>query len=118
MLLALACLWKYPALILVFVLSLDALRSGRRPWRAILTFGLIFGGVQLGLAALYGAPHLLHVLDSLAAGKVINRITVHPEARKSALLALDRMLALTGAGKPSAQPDTALTTALAPSLTD
>ncbi|MCK6513524.1 hypothetical protein L6R46_00505 [Myxococcota bacterium] len=65
-LLALACLWKYPALILVFVLSLDALRSGRRPGRAIFSFGLIFGGVQLGLAALYGAPHLLHVLSEAA----------------------------------------------------
>ena len=43
--LGLACLWKYPALILTFVLTLDALRTGRRPWRATFTFGLIFGGV-------------------------------------------------------------------------
>ncbi|MEY3211408.1 MAG: Dolichyl-phosphate-mannose-protein mannosyltransferase, partial [Pseudomonadota bacterium] len=65
-LLGLACLWKYPALILVFVLTLDALRTGRRPWRAIFTFGLIFGGAQLGLAAVYGEPHLLHVLTEAA----------------------------------------------------
>ena len=65
-LLGLACSWKYPALILVFVLTLDALRTGRRPWRALLTFGLIFGGVQLSLTALYGAPHLLHVLSEAA----------------------------------------------------
>ena len=39
-------------------------------------------------------PHLLWVLDHLAAGKVVNRITVHPKPRAQALLALDRMLAL------------------------
>jgi quinolinate synthase len=38
--------------------------------------------------------HLLWVLDNLAGGKVVNRIRVHPEARRTALLALDRMLAL------------------------
>ena len=65
-LLGLACSWKYPALILAFVLTLDALRSGRRPWRAALGFGLIFGGVQLGLAARYGEPHLLQVLTNAA----------------------------------------------------
>ena len=46
-------------------------------------------------------PHLLWVLDHLAAGKTVNRITVHPEARKSALLALDRMLELTSPAKPA-----------------
>jgi quinolinate synthase len=39
-------------------------------------------------------PHLLWVLDNLAQGKVVNRITVLPEVRRLALLALDRMLAL------------------------
>jgi len=39
-------------------------------------------------------PHLLWVLDNLAAGKVVNRVHVHPEARGPALDALDRMLAL------------------------
>ena len=44
-------------------------------------------------------PHLLWVLDHLVEGKVINRVEVHPEARKWALVALDRMLGLTsGAG--------------------
>ncbi|MEO1129226.1 MAG: quinolinate synthase NadA [Planctomycetota bacterium] len=39
-------------------------------------------------------PHLLWTLDNLAAGKVVNRVTVHPEARGPALESLDRMLAL------------------------
>ncbi len=46
-------------------------------------------------------PHLLWVLDSLAAGKVVNRIAVNAEAKKLALLALDRMLKLAPA-KPQA----------------
>jgi quinolinate synthase len=36
--------------------------------------------------------HLLWSLDHLAAGKVVNEVRVHPEARKLALLALGRML--------------------------
>jgi len=39
-------------------------------------------------------PHLLWVLDNLAAGKVVNRITVHPQAREHALEAIERMLRL------------------------
>ena len=39
-------------------------------------------------------PHLLWVLDNLAAGKVVNRISVHADARGPALEALDRMLGL------------------------
>ena len=38
--------------------------------------------------------HLLWVLDELAHGRVVNRISVHPEARALARLAIDRMLAL------------------------
>ncbi len=38
--------------------------------------------------------HLLWVLDELAQGRVVNRISVHPEARALARLAIDRMLAL------------------------
>jgi quinolinate synthase len=38
--------------------------------------------------------HIAWVLDNLAAGKVVNRITVHAEARKWALIAIDRMLNL------------------------
>ena len=36
--------------------------------------------------------HLLWVLDQLAAGRVVNRVKVHPECRRLARLALDRML--------------------------
>ncbi len=39
-------------------------------------------------------PHLLWALDNLAAGKIVNRVRVHPDARSHALDALDRMLAL------------------------
>ncbi|MEM9753223.1 MAG: quinolinate synthase NadA [Planctomycetota bacterium] len=42
-------------------------------------------------------PHVLWVLDQLVAGKVVNRITVHPEARRWSRVALDRMLQITGA---------------------
>lgn len=42
-------------------------------------------------------PHLLWTLDHLAAGKVVNKVSVHPEARGPALLALDRMLSLSAA---------------------
>ena len=40
-------------------------------------------------------PHLLWALDSLAQGKVVNRVMVHPEARADALLSLQRMLDIT-----------------------
>ena len=40
--------------------------------------------------------HICWVLDNLAAGKVVNRITVHAEARKWALEAINRMLSLSG----------------------
>ncbi len=36
--------------------------------------------------------HLLWVLDHLASGRVINRVSVHPECKRLAKLALDRML--------------------------
>ena len=46
-------------------------------------------------------PHLLWVLDNLAGAlskdgkpKVVNKVAVHPEVRKDALLALERMLKL------------------------
>jgi quinolinate synthase len=48
-------------------------------------------------------PHLLWVLDNLAGAmskdgqaKVVNQVRVHPEVRRLALLAIDRMLRLTG----------------------
>jgi len=43
--------------------------------------------------ALIDPPHLLWVLDELAAGRVVNQITVEPATAGDALLALDRMLA-------------------------
>jgi quinolinate synthase len=45
--------------------------------------------------------HLLWALDNLAEGKVVNRITVHPQVAMQAQVALDRMLSLTAepAGK-------------------
>ena len=39
--------------------------------------------------------HMAWCLDQLAAGKVVNRISVHPEAKRLARLALERMLRLT-----------------------
>ncbi len=42
-------------------------------------------------------PHLLWVLDELAAGRVVNRVSVHPDARHWSRVALDRMLTITGA---------------------
>jgi quinolinate synthase len=38
--------------------------------------------------------HLSWCLDQLAAGKVVNRVRVHPDARRLATLALERMLRL------------------------
>lgn len=43
-------------------------------------------------------PHLLWALDNLAEGRVVNQIKVHPDARKWALVALNRMLELLGKG--------------------
>jgi len=42
-------------------------------------------------------PHLLWIMDNLVEGKVVNQISVHPEARRQALLSLNRMLEVTGA---------------------
>ncbi|MGB9624576.1 MAG: quinolinate synthase [Phycisphaerae bacterium] len=58
-------------------------------------------GIQCLCSTMYriDMPHLLHALDNLAEGRVINRISVDPETRRLALLALDRMLA-----NVSAQP--------------
>ncbi len=49
-------------------------------------------------------PHLCWVLDNLSTGKVVNRITVRPEVRSKALLALDRMLALAAPKADDAEP--------------
>jgi quinolinate synthase len=47
-------------------------------------------------------PHLLWVLDHLAEDKVVNQISVHPEAKKHALVALNRMLDITAKAKVNA----------------
>ncbi|MEM9414307.1 MAG: quinolinate synthase NadA [Planctomycetota bacterium] len=47
-------------------------------------------------------PHMLWVMDNLAEGKVVNQISVHPEARKHALVALNRMLDITAKAKVNA----------------
>jgi quinolinate synthase len=41
-------------------------------------------------------PHLVWVLESLVAGRVVNRIEVDPDTAHWARVALDRMLALPG----------------------
>lgn len=43
--------------------------------------------------------HLCWVLDNLAKGKVVNRVSVHPEAREMALESVRRMLALGGGAR-------------------
>ena len=45
-------------------------------------------------------PHLLWVLDNLAEGRVVNQITVHPEAQRLAMIALERMLRITAGPVP------------------
>ncbi|MFW6060850.1 MAG: quinolinate synthase [Phycisphaeraceae bacterium] len=40
--------------------------------------------------------HLLWAMDNLAEGKVVNQIKVHPEVQRWSLVALDRMLHITG----------------------
>jgi quinolinate synthase len=39
-------------------------------------------------------PHLVWAMENLAAGRVVNRITVDPQTASEARAALDRMLAL------------------------
>jgi quinolinate synthase len=52
-------------------------------------------------------PHLLWVLDNLAAGRIVNRISVDPHTRKWSLVALERMLRITSNAAPRVQPATA-----------
>ncbi len=57
-------------------------------------------------------PHLLWVLDNLAAGRVVNPIKVQPQVKHWALVALNRMLDITGAARAadnSANPQAATT---------
>lgn len=52
-------------------------------------------GIQCLCTTMYriDMPHLLHALDNLVEGRVINRIQVDPETARLAVLSLDRMLA-------------------------
>ncbi len=45
-------------------------------------------------------PHLCYVLEELVAGNVVNQVSVDPQTRKWATVALDRMLQLKGTGNP------------------
>ncbi|MGH7291488.1 MAG: quinolinate synthase NadA, partial [Myxococcota bacterium] len=58
----------------------------------------ILSGCQCLCTTMYriDQAHLLWILDNLAAGNVVNRISVHPHAKEYARLALDRMLAHVG----------------------
>jgi quinolinate synthase len=49
-------------------------------------------------------PHLVWALENLAAGRVVNRITVDPDVAHWAGVALDRMLALPGVGAVPTTP--------------
>ena len=59
----------------------------------------ILSGCQCLCTTMYriDQPHLLWTLDNLAAGKVVNRVRVHEDARGPALEAIRRMLALSTA---------------------
>jgi quinolinate synthase len=50
-------------------------------------------------------PHLLWALDHLAEGRVVNRISVHADAKVDAVKALDRMLSLVENPLPTAAVD-------------
>ena len=52
-------------------------------------------------------PHLLWTLDNLAAGTVVNPIKVDAETKKWSLVALDRMLRITGTASSPPAPATA-----------
>jgi len=64
LLLGLACLWKYPALVLLPVLVVHALARGqvRQAWPTWLAFVITWGHVELLLLFQYGRVHLLEVL--------------------------------------------------------
>lgn len=48
--------------------------------------------------------HLAWTLDNLGRGKIVNRVVVEPELRKSATAAVDRMLELTGQAPAVSEP--------------
>lgn len=60
----------------------------------------LLAGIQCLCTTMYRIDprHLLWVLDELVEGRVVNQITVEPETKANAKIALDRMLSLTGDG--------------------
>jgi quinolinate synthase len=66
--------------------------AARHPDKVVLSLS----GINCLCATMYRVdpPHLLWALDNLVEGRVVNRITVDPETKRDAKLALDRMLAL------------------------
>ncbi len=77
-LLGLAACWKYPALVLVPVLTLHAWRRGilRQALPAALGFAVVWGAMELWLATVYGRVHLLEVLRTapeIARGSFLGR---------------------------------------------
>ncbi len=60
----------------------------------------LLAGIQCLCTTMYRIDprHLLWVLDELAEGRVVNQITVEPETKVKAKIALDRMLSLAGDG--------------------
>ncbi len=60
----------------------------------------LLAGIQCLCTTMYRIDmrHLLWTLDELLAGRIPNRITVDPETRTLARIALDRMLSLSGSG--------------------
>lgn len=49
-------------------------------------------------------PHLAWVLDRLAEGEVVNQISVHPTVQHWSMIALDRMLSITGNASAAQTP--------------
>lgn len=62
-------------------------------------------GIQCACATMYriDPPHLLHALESLVRGEVVNPIRVPAEVAEGATIALERMLALKGDGTVGGQ---------------
>jgi len=74
----------------------------------------LLSGIQCLCSTMYriDLPHLSWVLDELAEGRVVNRITVDAQTRSLARIALDRMLALAGSGATKTAPSPATAQAL------
>ena len=72
----------------------------------------LLAGIQCLCTTMYriDMKHLLWSLDELAAGRVSNQISVDPETKTLARLALDRMLSLVGDGAAKAKSVQPLTT--------